>query len=113
MARSQPRQAPPPCSTAQMAIDCSASLISLPPRYEDNFTLDQTAHPSSNSRGLTGSIATLEPLADYLAPQFGNIYEFNLPGADSFAVQERTDELRHAVKHYLVDEVSEDDYAAF
>jgi transposase len=56
---------------------------------------------------------TLEPLADYLEPQFGNIYEYNLPGSGSFEVQEWTDELRPAVKQYLVREVSDDDYAAF
>lgn len=48
-----------------------------------------------------------ELLAKYLDPQFGNIYEYNVP-PDSFASidgQEWTAELRDAVRHYLIHEM--------
>jgi transposase len=54
-----------------------------------------------------------EPLADYLEPQFGNIYVYNLVEQNGFDVQPWTDELRQAVNHYLVHEVTDDEYAAF
>jgi ABC-type phosphate/phosphonate transport system substrate-binding protein len=41
---------------------------------------------------------SLEPLADYLEPQFGNIYDY-----DILVRQEWTDELRQAVRHFIVD----------
>jgi transposase len=50
---------------------------------------------------------SLEPLADYLEPQFGNIYEYNIVDA-VYDVQQWTDELRRAIKHYLLHEASED-----
>lgn len=57
---------------------------------------------------------SLEPLADYLEPQFGNIYDYKLPAPRSvLEVQEWTEELRRAVWNYLVHEVGDDGYAAF
>ncbi len=57
--------------------------------------------------------ASLEPLADYLEPQFGNIYGYNFIVVDGIDVQPWTAELRQAIKRYLLDEASEDlvDYA--
>lgn len=57
---------------------------------------------------------SLEPLADYLKPQFGDIYSCNLHGPDGpgIEVQEWTDELRDAVKHYLLTEVNDEILAA-
>lgn len=45
---------------------------------------------------------SLEPLADYLQPQFGNIYDFKPINADGPEIQAWTDELRAAVKQYLL-----------
>lgn len=56
---------------------------------------------------------SLDPLADYLKPRFGNIYGYNLIVLHGNELQEWTDELRQAIKHYLVHEVSDTDYAAF
>jgi transposase len=57
---------------------------------------------------------SLEPLADSLKPQFGNIYDYNLGNYDGpgIEVQEWTDELREAVKHYLLTEVDDDLFAS-
>lgn len=49
---------------------------------------------------------SLEPLADYLAPQFGDIYEFD---AGVFT-RAWTDKLRQAVRHYLVDVADNESY---
>ncbi|MGW0355823.1 transposase [Nocardia nova] len=53
---------------------------------------------------------TYELLARHLDSQFGNIYEYNLGPEEiaGFVVQEWTDELRAAVRHYLIAEVPAD-----
>ncbi|WP_433578565.1 hypothetical protein [Nocardia brasiliensis] len=44
-----------------------------------------------------------ELLAIYLNPRFGNIYEYNMAGGDvGYDIQEWTDELRAAVRAYLL-----------
>jgi transposase len=50
-------------------------------------------------------IASLEPLADYLEPEFGNIYDCNFTVVDGFDVQQWTPELQMAVKRWLMHEV--------
>lgn len=57
----------------------------------------------------------LEPLAAYLEPQFGNIYEYNLQSADDvgFNIQPWMPELQTAVTHYLVHEVIAEDWQPF
>ncbi|KAF0835711.1 transposase [Nocardia caishijiensis] len=51
-----------------------------------------------------------ELLANYLEPKFGNLYEFNVAndGDIGYDPQEWTDELREAVRHYLLHEVPKD-----
>lgn len=44
---------------------------------------------------------SLDPLADYLKPTFGNIYEYKLERVDDFLLQEWTAELRQAVKYFF------------
>ena len=56
---------------------------------------------------------SLEPLADYLELEFGNIYAYGLPYAGSFQCQEWTDKLRRAVKRYLVHEMGSEEYRQF
>lgn len=51
---------------------------------------------------------TLEPLADYLQSEFGNIYEYNFKGEGQFEVQEWTGDLKQAVKGYLMEKAPED-----
>jgi transposase len=57
---------------------------------------------------------TLEPLADYLQPRFGNIYTDNLSADDGFVgYRPWTPELEQAVGHYLIHEATDQDYARF
>jgi hypothetical protein len=50
-----------------------------------------------------------ELLANYLRPRFGNIYEYNLNGGLAFHdYQEWTDDLKDAVRHYLLYELPAD-----
>ncbi|MCP3797959.1 transposase [Allokutzneria sp. A3M-2-11 16] len=57
---------------------------------------------------------TLEPLADYLQPRFGNIYEDDLTAvADGLDVRPWTPELTQAVMQYLVREITDEQYAQF
>lgn len=57
---------------------------------------------------------TFEPLADYLQPRFGSLYsDGSAEETDPFAVRLWSLELEKAVKHYLVHEVSDEDYARF
>ena len=51
---------------------------------------------------------SLEPLADYLRPRFGSIYDYNFRTVGQFDVQDWTDELKEAVEHYLIYEVPEE-----
>lgn len=52
-----------------------------------------------------------ELLAKWLEPRFGNIYEYNMNGGDvGWDVQEWTDELKEAVRDYLLHEIPDDVY---
>lgn len=57
--------------------------------------------------------SNLEPLAGYLEPRFGNIYDDNFQGEGaSLKFQGWTAELRATVRQYLVHEMTDDDYGA-
>lgn len=61
---------------------------------------------------MTDSHISLEPLADYLEPQFGNIYDWDnsvVPyDTDSFDIQPWTEEVRQAIRHYLLHEAPQE-----
>ncbi|MDX2697473.1 transposase [Streptomyces ipomoeae] len=48
-----------------------------------------------------------ELLGEYLEPQFGNIYEYNVEDP-AYDVQEWTDELREAITHYLTSAIPQE-----
>jgi transposase len=49
-------------------------------------------------------VTSLEPLADYLEPRFGNIYEYGLSATDGSEVQSWTEELKQAIATFLLDD---------
>jgi transposase len=61
---------------------------------------------------MTDNHTSLEPLADYLEPQFGNIYDWDnsvVPyDTDSFDSQPWTDGVRQAIRHYLLHEAPQE-----
>jgi hypothetical protein len=75
---------------------------------------------SSMLQPAVASAATInnyEPLADYLEPRFGSIYDWDNSSIrwgveGGFDVQRWTVELKAAVTHYFLHEVSDADYAA-
>jgi transposase len=65
--------------------------------------------PEDAAQPTDSGFGPLEPLARYLEPRFGNIYDWDntvVPyiDVDGFDVQPWTDELRQVVKHYLLRE---------
>lgn len=63
----------------------------------------QESVADSASSPAPGKPDSLEPLYDYLKPQFGNVYEY-----DGLEKPAWNDELQQAVKRYLVEELSDD-----
>lgn len=69
-------------------------------------------HPQDSAQAAGSGFGPLEPLARYLEPRFGNIYDWDstiVPyiAVDGFDVQPWTEEVRQAVKHYLLLEAPE------
>lgn len=67
-------------------------------------------HPSDSAQPADSGFGPLEPLARYLEPRFGNIYGWDntiVPYAPDGFFQPWTDELRQAVRHYLLHEAPE------
>jgi hypothetical protein len=75
--------------------------------------LDLPAISLHNERCMSHSPLSLEPLADYIEPQFGNVYEYNIQSSRGGAEQPWTTELHAAVTHYLVHEVTDEDWRSF
>ena len=69
-----------------------------------------TQHPAKvKADSLASDEQDFELLATHLAPHFGNIYEYNLDSGDiEYDVRPWTDELRDAVRDYLLHELPAD-----
>lgn len=67
-------------------------------------------HPQDGAQPADSEFGPLEPLARYLEPQFGNIYDWDstvVPYISDDFFQPWTDEVRQAVRNYLLYEAPE------